>query len=559
MNWQPAERVQKNSAGEYRALINGQWTAVAKAQKNTTGEYRVLIGDEIAQTKNTPMASPVPIASPDEAIAGHPITRFALGAAELPMAFLQKAANTYDFMLPGDAGQSVDKYFGNLKDTVQRGRDYYKEYGDNGMDAEGMDLYNIAGQMANPGGLLAMRGLPAATGFFNKVKQGGLLGGLYGTGTVQDEYSMMQDAKNTGVGVGIGAAMPLITGPLGWLGDKIFKSPSKRHTEYVREIVGEENVGKISNALKNTDDILPQGKPSAAEAVRNLPEGSPLQAHQKVTAETPGGISGQFGQRMAEQKAAIANYQIVIDKKTAPMRDNALQAANKNGGIPAEQLISKIDDVINDKMTSDLARKTLNAVKRNIENKVDVYGNIDAEVLYHNIRKEQLGETIAKYASAVKDPSGLKKFSGMIQKKVQGFIDDAIENSGGQGWKDYLKKYSLMMKDIDDYVFRQENMYKPSQQTALPGAANPMSSTIGSLPPWLNRYVTAANYALGNLGKELDPKFDKIAAQRLLNPSELGQALESLTPSQYNKFTRAMTVGGPVSLLNEQERTGILQ
>ena len=40
--WQSAERVQKNEAGEYRALIGGKWVPVAKAQKNEAGEFRVM-------------------------------------------------------------------------------------------------------------------------------------------------------------------------------------------------------------------------------------------------------------------------------------------------------------------------------------------------------------------------------------------------------------------------------------------------------------------------------------------------------------------------------------
>src|SRR3990167_1781748 len=41
--WQPAEQVQKNSKGEYRAMIGGAWVPVAKAQKNSSGQYRVLL------------------------------------------------------------------------------------------------------------------------------------------------------------------------------------------------------------------------------------------------------------------------------------------------------------------------------------------------------------------------------------------------------------------------------------------------------------------------------------------------------------------------------------
>lgn len=41
MTWEPAERVQKNATGEYRALIGGEWVPVAKAQKSASGQYRI--------------------------------------------------------------------------------------------------------------------------------------------------------------------------------------------------------------------------------------------------------------------------------------------------------------------------------------------------------------------------------------------------------------------------------------------------------------------------------------------------------------------------------------
>jgi hypothetical protein len=54
MAWENAERVQKNSAGQYRALIGGEWVPVTRAQKNSAGEFRV---ERIA---TAPPAAPAP-------------------------------------------------------------------------------------------------------------------------------------------------------------------------------------------------------------------------------------------------------------------------------------------------------------------------------------------------------------------------------------------------------------------------------------------------------------------------------------------------------------------
>lgn len=42
MEWEAAERVQKNSSGQYRAFVGGEWVPVEKAQKSASGQYRVI-------------------------------------------------------------------------------------------------------------------------------------------------------------------------------------------------------------------------------------------------------------------------------------------------------------------------------------------------------------------------------------------------------------------------------------------------------------------------------------------------------------------------------------
>jgi hypothetical protein len=73
---------------------------------------------------------------------------------------------------------------------------------------------------------------------------------------------------------------------------------------YTVKAVGEKNMPAVINAAKTVDEILPGGKPTLGQAVAGLPEGSPLQALENVTAMTPGGPSTAFGQRILDQKAA---------------------------------------------------------------------------------------------------------------------------------------------------------------------------------------------------------------------------------------------------------------
>jgi len=66
--WQPAEQVQKNSKGEYRALIGGAWGPVSKAQKNSAGEYRAIPVAE--QPSTDPLMQKVQASAPMRAIQG---------------------------------------------------------------------------------------------------------------------------------------------------------------------------------------------------------------------------------------------------------------------------------------------------------------------------------------------------------------------------------------------------------------------------------------------------------------------------------------------------------
>lgn len=73
MTWEAAERVQKNEAGEFRALIGGAWVPVSKAQKNESGLFRV----ERSASAPKPEPAPVKPRDPTEDMSG--LQRFNAG------------------------------------------------------------------------------------------------------------------------------------------------------------------------------------------------------------------------------------------------------------------------------------------------------------------------------------------------------------------------------------------------------------------------------------------------------------------------------------------------
>lgn len=54
MDWEPADKVQKNEQGQYRAFIGGHWIPVQRAQKSDKGEFRVQRFTPTDVTSETP-------------------------------------------------------------------------------------------------------------------------------------------------------------------------------------------------------------------------------------------------------------------------------------------------------------------------------------------------------------------------------------------------------------------------------------------------------------------------------------------------------------------------
>jgi hypothetical protein len=92
--------------------------------------------------------------------------------------------------------------------------------------------------------------------------------------------------------------------------------------------------------------------------------------------------------------------------------------------------------------------KVLEAVKDDIANLTQKGGGvIDAHDLY-TLRKEGINERIMQIMGQT-DPKISAKVTRKVLEEVRPLIDDAIEQAGGTGWRDYLKTYSQGRQAID--------------------------------------------------------------------------------------------------------------
>lgn len=90
---------------------------------------------------------------------------------------------------------------------------------------------------------------------------------------------------------------------------------------------------KLAAALRNVDEVVPGVKPTTAEVVQGMPEGSAVQAYQdylsRLTAARRGNPNARFGLREQANQKALARAESERGAVTGPMRRRALANANK--------------------------------------------------------------------------------------------------------------------------------------------------------------------------------------------------------------------------------------
>ena len=477
-----------------------------------------------------------------DVIAGTPFFRMAAGMAE---PFVGAAGNLGALYGRPELAES-NKQYGQME---KRGKAYYGNYPMEGrsdwankrdQDPNSIDLYKLTGAMAGPAPLAMAKLAPAAT-LGGKIAQGAGIGAGFGAShQIQNtEKPFAEIAGNTAVGGGIGGAIPLgiegaraaispIASGARNLADMLTPKGAERIlTRYQDNITGEANKPAVIKALRGAPELVTGSKPTAAETLVGVPEGSPLVAHQKVTASTPGGISSQFGRRKLEQEEARKMAAELRNVWTTPMREKALEGANI-GGVKTGAVIQKIDNMISKPGASTIAKKTLNTIKSDIEARSGRATNIDAQDLY-TVRKE-IGNTIATHAKETANWD--KRHAATLEKDIQDAIDDAIESAGGNGWRNYLKEFANRSKAIEASETRSEMAFKPAQKTNLAGGLNVAEEVRTHAPQMLSRPMMLANFILRKLGHGVEPRIDAAAAARYLDPEKLAEALATAQGQQ---------------------------
>jgi hypothetical protein len=87
-------------------------------------------------------------------------------------------------------------------------------------------------------------------------------------------------------------------------------------------------------------------------------------------------------------------------------------------------------------------------------------------------------------------------------------------------------------------------MYKPIQKTNLGGGINVAEETRLHAPQLLSRPMMMTNFVLRKLGQDIEPRIDKAATQRYLDPQLLAKELEKFTPAAKQSIVKDMIQRG---------------
>lgn len=266
---------------------------------------------------------------------GSPTQRFVKGAIVDPFWGAAK-------LVTGGNVDYINEMAKRSEEATQRGR---QERG-----SEGLDWMQLAGNVASPiNKVLPVQGATALGTFGKMAGSGAISAGLQPVTEGIPLEQTAQQLKQILVGGALGGALSATASGAGKTVDLV-KEIVKPFTQSgkidillarLKEIIPADKWDEVVYALRNAPELVPGSKPTAAEAVANIPEATALSAYQRTLGKAEG-LSPKFSARSAEQEAARMNQLRTLggtseninaaeayrNAFTANQRDEALAMAN---------------------------------------------------------------------------------------------------------------------------------------------------------------------------------------------------------------------------------------
>lgn len=391
-----------------------------------------------------------------ETLAANPVTRFAVGAARPIMGAAQLVGNTAQAIANpitrALGGQATDS--DNIRENLSA-YDKLKQAG----GATGFDAFGMAGEILSPASLAALKIAPAATavGRMGQAVGIGAAGGAISPVTTGEGYfgNKVGDIATGatlggivgGAAEGVRAVAPIIRNALEPITQRGREAILNR---YQSKLAGDK-AQQMADMLRNAREIVPGSRPTAGEALSNLPESTGLAAHQQAVSKSDL-VSGQFNRRAQEQAAARAAL-----IRAGGGTDEALQGALANrsgnaaetyGPIMAQQITPESQTGIMEKAIADRFASRASGLQDK--------GRFDTLAAQSTVRAEA-GKPgwISNADRAAEASKAASEMPAIIQQRVK-------EESFLNGVMESLKNtIGLGSKSLDDFTSR------PSFRAAL--------------------------------------------------------------------------------------------
>ena len=525
---------------------------------------------------------------------GSPLASAVSGAVVKPLMGLnQLLAET------GIFGETVKQQArGNVKALEEARTEAKKRVG-----REGIDFVEIGGALVSPVNRLApTAAAPTALG---RVGQAAGTGVVFGAlepvkdvdNYLEEKLSQMSTGAIAGTVLGGGVEAGKKAAPLVKQLTPTITEEGKKQAlrEYIIGLTGGEKQ-KVVEALRNADELVAGSRPTAAEAIADIPAATGLASfQQRLSRSMPEeGIAGQFAQREAQQQAARVGALRQDVAQTPELLDLARTLresdAARNYGqafsttVTADPRLAKIvsnpyvKDALPDAIKLAEARgitaKTdltqfLQFVKIGLDKQLTRTGDTalsnTEKAAVQQAKKELVNwvgsknpafnlarESFAKASQPINQmeigqfleqklgtPLGNKERAGAFATAVQeaaSTIKKASGQAAGRQLEDVLTpKQTATVNNILADVSRKAKAEELASRSNI-GTLSPESQ---ELPNLLNRPIAIINNILKAVKKDSNAELNRLAAQLLLEPRNLATFIDEIPKSKSKDFVNA--------------------
>lgn len=391
----------------------------------------------------------------------------------------------------------------------------------------GFDFGRLMGNVINPINYVAA---PIANPVVRSALTGGLLGAAQPVTSKEDFWSTK--ALQAGLGTVIGPVADLGVAAVGKIAEAVKgltpAGRDKAMQKYVEGLAGPEK-DAVVKALQNVQELVTGSKPTAAEALANVPSAADLIAAQAKLASKEG-LAGKFETRAAEQQAARLRS---IQQIAGTEAEKAVIEAERNAvtGAQREQALQMANTAMEASQT--IEQQVMKQARQVAKVSEELTQGTGTAPSVFALQGAQTAQNLKTLQLKALQENGVFP---LMSKDIVSQIDKAIAGAESDMSKAVLgavKDKILSKTDKDGFISSRdlyENVRKTSNQdiAKLLGLGEQYAS--GGIPE-------QAAKALGNVKKYIDASLDKSSdglwSKYLTNYSQYSDKLNRMEIGEY--------------------------